>query len=293
MPNRATIKQILQDRKLAPSKKLGQNFLVHRHTADTIAELAVGENRATVVEVGVGLGSLTLPLAARVDTIIGLEVDSGIIRWHREQNDLPSNVTVLHQDILKADFAELARQCGGRLRIVANLPYSISNPLLFKLLAEQNHMESAVLMLQKEVAQRLTAAVGTKEYGVLTVLLGPCATMTALLDVGPAEFHPRPKVDSQVVRVQFQPPPPRAAGLPAYDNKLFTALVNGAFRQRRKTLTNALAATGLFPDKKAITGVLRNTGLAPAIRGERLGYEDFIRLTIEASKAGIAVEAKQ
>ena len=214
MTNHPDHKAILHQRQLAASRQRGQNFLVHRRTAELIVELAGVTPEDRVVELGVGFGALTLPLAARAAAVIGLEIDSGIIAWHQDEQDLPANVSLRHEDLLKADFPKLAEECGGRLKIVANLPYSISNPLLFKLLENRDIVDSAVLMLQKEVAQRLTAKPATKEYGILTVLLNGCARVEKLLDVGPGQFHPRPKVDSVVVKITFFPQPERAAQLP-------------------------------------------------------------------------------
>ncbi|MDH3360351.1 MAG: 16S rRNA (adenine(1518)-N(6)/adenine(1519)-N(6))-dimethyltransferase RsmA, partial [Desulfobulbaceae bacterium] len=207
MPDRPTIKDILKDQKLAPNKKLGQNFLVHKQTPIMIVERSGVGNDDTVVELGVGLGSLTVPLASKVKKVIGIELDSGIIKWQRESGNLPNNVELIHQDLLKADYVDLADKCGSKLKIMANLPYSISNPLLFKLIDNQQVMGWAVLMLQKEVAQRLTAQVGSKEYGILSILLGACASVETLLTVGPEQFHPRPNVDSQVVKIVFDPVP--------------------------------------------------------------------------------------
>ncbi len=274
------IKKILADHRLAPSKKLGQNFLVHGQTAERIVDLSGISAEDTAIELGVGLGSLTLPLARRVRRLIGIELDAGIIAYHEEQRDLPGNVTLLHQDLLKTDFAALARETGGPLKILANLPYSISNPLLFKLVENHAHLAWAVLMLQKEVGQRLTAAVGSKEYGVLSVLLAGCATVRTLMQVGPAQFHPRPKVDSVVVKISFLPVPERVTALPPHDRQLLRRLVNAAFQQRRKTLRNALSA-GLFPDvaKEKVGDLLRAAGINPETRAERLTIEDFVRLT--------------
>lgn len=279
MPDSRTIKDILKERNLAPSKKLGQNFLIHKQTPALIVERAGVGDEETVVELGVGLGSLTIPLAARVKKVIGLELDSGIIKWHREGGNLPENVELLHQDLLKADFVELAHRCDGKLKIMANLPYSISNPLLFKLIDNQPVMGWATLMLQKEVAQRLTAAVGTKEYGILSVLLGACASVETLLTVGPEQFHPRPKVDSQVVKIVFDPVPDRVQALPVHDSGLLRQLVKGAFQQRRKTLLNSLSATALPGcGKSVVADILLRAEIDPKIRAERLRVEDFVRL---------------
>ena len=274
------IKDILKQQQLAPKKRFGQNFLINRNVSEKIVRLAEIKPDDTIIELGVGFGALTGYLATICKKVIGLEIDSGIIRYHREEGSLPENVTLVHQDILQADFAKLAGESEGRLKIIANLPYSISNPLLFKLTEHKDKMAWAVLMLQKEVAQRLTAAVGTKEYGILTVRMAACASVKKLLDLGPQHFHPRPKVDSQVVQISFYPEPARAAALPEYDQMLFRKIVDAAFQQRRKTLINALSSANLIEaDKKTLEHSLEKLGLDTRIRGERLSVEDFVALT--------------
>jgi 16S rRNA (adenine1518-N6/adenine1519-N6)-dimethyltransferase len=285
MTQENSIKKILKAQKLAPSKKLGQNFLVHRQTSERIVELAEVTSHDTIIELGVGLGSLTQPLAEKVDKVIGIELDSGIVEYHKQQQDLPENVSLIHQDLLKADFHELANQTGGKLKIMANLPYSISNPLLFKLVETRDSMAWAVLMLQKEVGQRLTAQVGTKNYGVLSVLLAGIASVKTLMHVGPGHFHPRPKVDSVVVKITFNPAPERTDRLPDHDRKLLRRLVNAAFQQRRKTLLNALSAANLDGlDKASLAQLLPAIDIDPKIRAERLTIEDYVRLTIAVEK---------
>ncbi len=284
-----SIKHLLKDRKLAPKKAFGQNFLVHRQTAERIAGFAAIGPGDTVVEVGVGLGALTLPLASRAGQVIGIEVDAGIVRYHEEQRDLPDNVSLVHRDVLRADFAELAQRAGGRLKILANLPYSISNPFLFRLLENQEHMDWAVLMLQKEVAERLYAPVGSKAYGVLTVLLAAAAAVTPLMDLGPGQFHPRPKVDSQVVRITFRPVPEKVAQLPEHDPQLLRRVVSAAFQQRRKTLVNTLAANGVpSHDKEEVRRLLEALGINPGLRGETLSTLDFVRIAraVESEEKG-------
>ncbi len=277
--DRKHTKNLLKNEGLAPKKKLGQNFLVHKHTAERIVELAGIEQHDTIVEVGVGLGALTEPLARAAETVIGIEADSGIVRMHTEQKDLPENVQLLHQDILQTDFNKLALEAGGRLKIVANLPYSISTPFLFKLFLHAEIMESAVVMLQREVAQRLLAQPGTKEYGVPTVLLASCAEITMLMRVKPEEFHPRPKVDSSVVRLGFFPVPKRVQLLASVDRESLRKVVNAAFGQRRKTLVNALHGGGFAADKPQLAQAIEGCGLSTSIRAERLSIEDFIHLT--------------
>lgn len=278
MHTRSKLKSILYERKLAPKKSLGQNFLVNPQTVETLLDKAAPKSSDTIIELGVGLGSMTIPLSNRVAKVIGIEIDSGIVRMHREKDDLPDNVTLIHEDLLKSDFNELAVRSGGALKIIANLPYSISNPLIFKLIAHRKIIDSAVLMLQKEVAQRLIAKPRTKEYGVLSVLLATCATVESLMKVGPEQFHPKPKVDSQVVRINFK----KTTLQPEdnYDFALLTAIVKGAFQQRRKTLLNALSSAAIngLP-KKTILSVLHNAHIDPKIRPDQLSLDEYITLT--------------
>ena len=278
-------KSILQNRRLAPHKKLGQNFLVHRHTAERIVELAGPAKDDIIIEVGVGLGALTNPIAAKAREVIGIEADSGIVQLHTEEHDLADNVTLIHADILKVNLVELAEQCGGPLKIIANLPYSISSPFLFRLLDHRQRVDWAVVMLQKEVAQRLMATPGTKEYGVPSVLFAGCATIEPLMQVKPAEFHPRPKVDSMVIRIRFQPPPERIKALPAFDWPMLKKIVRGCFGQRRKTLLNGLAASGLGFDKKQLAILIDKAGLDPSVRAEQLSLEQFVQLSNSVSGA--------
>jgi 16S rRNA (adenine1518-N6/adenine1519-N6)-dimethyltransferase len=277
--DRTRTKYLLKEQKLAPRKKLGQNFLVHSETAEKIVKLAGISQEDTVIEVGVGLGALTKPLAEAAKQVIGIETDSGIIRMHREKQELPENVLLIHDDILKTDFRKLADKTGGRLKFVANLPYSISSPFLFKLFENYDIIEYSLIMLQKEVALRLLGQPGTKAYGVPTVLLASCAETKMLMELPPEEFHPRPKVDSSVVRLSFYPVPARVEKLKAVNHQMLRKVVSAAFGQRRKTLLNSLAAGGFVKDKKQLAQIITSSGLSPSIRAERLEIEDFICLT--------------
>jgi 16S rRNA (adenine1518-N6/adenine1519-N6)-dimethyltransferase len=285
----------LSHHNLAPKKKFGQNFLVHRHTAEAIVRAGEIQADESIVEVGVGLAALTLPLAKTARHVFGIEIDSGIIRFHEQEQDLPDNVTLIHQDILKADFSELARRCGGPLKIMANLPYSISNPFIFKLIDNRQYVNKATIMLQKEVADRLSAAPGSKDYGIPSVLLQNCATVKKLMTLGPAEFHPQPKVDSVVIRIVFDPTPTQnLAESEATDQQLFERIVKVSFSQRRKTILNTLAGAGIFSeirslDKAGIKDLTEQTiiaaGLSPFLRPEVLTLESFLNLTRAFQKA--------
>ncbi|MGI6657336.1 MAG: 16S rRNA (adenine(1518)-N(6)/adenine(1519)-N(6))-dimethyltransferase RsmA [Desulfobulbus sp.] len=271
-------RHLLRKQGLAPHKKLGQNFLVHKWVPQKIVDLAGVHPLDTVVEVGVGLGALTLPLAKSAAHVIGLEADAGLVRLHQQQQALPANVTLRHADALKVDFATLA-PTGERIKLIANLPYSISTPFLFRLIEHADRMAFAVVMLQKEVAKRLMAEPGSKAYGAPTVLLAACATVRPLLEVGPEAFHPRPKVDSLVVRLDFHPVPERVRALGEFNRPLFTRIVRAVFGRRRKTLLNGLAGCAGLPGKEHITEVIVRAGLAPSVRAETLSLETLVRLT--------------
>ncbi len=268
-------KKSLREESLAPKKQLGQNFLVNKATANAVANCGRIAKDDIIIEVGVGLGALTQPIAEQAKEVIGLEIDSGLVRFHLEKKDLQDNVTLLHQDILKADFDDLYLRSQAKLKIMANLPYSISNPFLFTLIENRKKMDWATIMLQKEVADRLTAKPGTKQYGIPTVLLKSCATVESLLTLKPAEFHPRPKIDSVVVRINFNEP-------------LFQKIVRASFSQRRKTLLNTLTAGGFFNEqaagdkkmaKQLTKEAINSAEIAESLRAEVLDLEQFIDLS--------------
>lgn len=278
---------------LAPKKRFGQNFLVHKHTAEAIVRAGKVAAEDVIVEVGVGLGALTQPLAERAKQVIGVEIDSGLIRFHEEENDLPENVTLIHEDVLKADFKKLADQCGGPMKIMANLPYSISNPFIFKLIENRQYVISATIMLQKEVADRLMAAPGSKDYGVPSVLLQSCATITGLMTLKPSEFHPQPKIDSTVIRIEFDHAPFQTRQGTLFAYPVFQRIVRSAFNQRRKTIHNTLSGAGFFmedeavdkADNKRITEeVIVAAGLSPSLRPEALSLDQFMDLAVSFEK---------
>lgn len=277
-----TTRQILDAYGLAPSKKRGQNFLVHERTARAIVQKASFAADDHIVEVGVGLGALTVCLANDVKQVTGFEIDRGIIRYHHEQQTLPSNVELIHADILKTDFAALREHVGRPLKIISNLPYSISNPFIFALIDNRTCVERVVILLQKEVADRLQAGPGTKEYGVPTIMLQSCATVTALMHIDPAEFHPRPKVESSLIRVDFNKP--------AIADETFAwlrATVRAAFSSRRKTVINNLLSSLSLPQeqyrdkaakKQCLINVLETSSIRPEVRAERIEIKQFQKL---------------
>ncbi|PIE60264.1 MAG: ribosomal RNA small subunit methyltransferase A, partial [Desulfobulbus propionicus] len=208
-----------------------------------------------------------------------IEADSGIVAMHKEQGNLPDNVDLRHEDILKTDLVGLVKETGNKLKIVANLPYSISSPFIFTLIEYSEAVAYAVVMLQKEVAQRLMAKSDTKAYGAPTVLLASCADVQPLLSVSPNEFHPRPKVDSLVMKITFSPPSERIKQLADFDKTMLRRVVNGAFGQRRKTLLNSLSSTFTHGGKIAMAQIIEQAGIPPGIRAEKLELPDFIALS--------------
>jgi 16S rRNA (adenine1518-N6/adenine1519-N6)-dimethyltransferase len=176
---------------------------------------------------------------------------------------------------------------------MANLPYSISNPFVFKLIDNRLQMNWATVMLQKEVAERLTASPGSKDYGIPTVLLQSCATVKRLMRLKPGEFHPRPKIDSVVVRIDFSGDSKRLQALPVYDYNIFRQIVKAAFSQRRKTLVNTLCNAELFRSyfkegkgegKEIVSNVIEEAGIDLGTRAERLLLEEFVKLAVAAKR---------
>lgn len=279
----------LDKHSLAPKKRFGQNFLVNKNTAEAIVRSGNVSENDTILEVGVGLGALTQPIAEIAKKVIGLEIDSGLVRFHQEEGDLPDNVTLIHQDVLKADFSQLSEACGGPLKIMANLPYSISNPFIFKLIENKQYVSSATIMLQKEVADRLMAVPNTKDYGVPSVLLQSCASIKKLLTLKPGEFHPRPKIDSVVINIDFSAHSGEDAESTPYSYKMLQKIVRTTFNQRRKTILNTLSSASLFqesedidkPTNKRLTEeAIATAGISPTARPESLSLEDFIKLVV-------------
>ena len=275
----ANTRDILAGYGLAPSKKRGQNFLKHRSTALRIVAKAEFTKEDHIMEVGVGLGALTLCLAEQVAQVTGIEIDRGIVAYLQQTDKLPDNVTLLHEDVLKSDFKSLHQKIGKPLKIISNLPYSISNPFIFKLIDNRTLIERVVILLQKEMAQRLTAPPNTKEYGIPSVLLQSCAEVRQLMEVEAAEFHPRPKVDSLLIEIRFD------SGKISDDQfKALRNTVRAAFSSRRKTLRNNLTAslpndlcgtTDKSRKREFVHASLEAAGLEPEIRAENITVEQF------------------
>jgi len=264
---------------LRARKELGQNFLKDANVAQRIVERADLRPDDVVVEIGAGLGILTAAAALKAGKVIAVEKDRQLVPLLRAELQVHrfTHVQVLEENILAVPLAPLAGPEPSKLVVIGNLPYNISSQVVVKLIQERQRVDRAVLMFQKELAQRLCAGPGTKVYGRLSVTLQYCADLTPLFDVRAAQFHPRPKVDSAVLGIKFKSHIHR----PVDDERLFTRVVQAAFGQRRKTLRNALSS-GLLPmDASAAVHALEASGIDPRRRAETLSVQEFVTLSNE------------
>jgi len=260
-----------------PKKRLGQNFLVDPSISEKIISLSGFSADDTVLEIGPGKGALTLPLARRVNHVVAVEKDVQLVEWlggSLKKAGL-NNVTLLNEDILKLDWQTLRKHFQGRIPVIGNLPYNISSPVLEKMCQNPQWMGQAVLMFQKEVAERLTATSGSKAYGALTLLVQYHARVLSLLKVLKGSFFPVPKVDSMVVSVDFEKPYPHTA----VHEGFFKKVVKGAFAHRRKTILNSLK--GAMPDqtRESLLKALAACDIESGKRAEVLEMGDFLRLS--------------
>ena len=270
-------KTLLSAWDLKARKELGQNFLADPSTAAMIVDRAGISSEDAVVEIGAGLGALTIPAARAAGSLVAIEKDPRMIDLLRTELTAAGQdkVTIVHRDVLRVDFNDIHQQVQGRpLVVMGNLPYNISSQVLVKLVENRHLIQRAVLMFQKELAQRLTAAPGSKTYGRITVMLDYCAHVRKIADVGAASFFPRPKVDSEVVEVRFRPP----LAPVAMDEAFLFRVVKAGFGQRRKILRNALRGGGLEMTSVAIDAAMTETGVDPTCRAETLSAQTFSSL---------------
>ena len=270
---------ILKKYDLMPRKKFGQNFLIDGHVIEKIIDAAGVTEDDCVLEIGPGIGTMTRHLCARARKVIAIEIDRDLVKILKEDilKDC-TNLTIINEDVLKVDIEELVRtENGGRpVKVVANLPYYITTPIIMGLFEKHVPMESMTLMVQKEVAQRMCAKPGTKDYGALTVAVSYYSECYLAANVPMNCFMPRPDVMSAVVRLTVLPQAPVTVKDPG---KMF-AIVKAAFGQRRKTLQNALMnAQGISCTKEDVANALESMGLSPLARGEVLSLEQFARIS--------------
>ncbi len=267
-----SLRSELAEHGIVPRKGLGQHFLVDRNILDKIIEAAGIDQGDTVLEVGSGPGMMTLALADRAKRVIAVEIDPRLTKMLKEKTADRPNVEVLQEDILDVDFNRLREKEGQRLKVIGNLPYRISTPLLFRFIDSKETFSSLTLMLQKEVAVRMTAAPGGKDYGLLSVFTQLVSEPSICFFVKPSAFFPTPKVDSAVIRLVWKSNPM----VSDQDMAWFKRVVKGCFGYRRKTLINGLKHSGLaLPET---TERITRAGIDPQRRPETLTIEELARL---------------
>jgi 16S rRNA (adenine1518-N6/adenine1519-N6)-dimethyltransferase len=274
-----SIRQELKEYGLIPEKGLGQHFLVDRNILNKVIRTAQVGKEDVVVEVGPGLGEMTLALARLAKHVIAVEIDPKLVEILKKKLADCPNVEVVKSDILKVDFKHFFKKEGRPIKVVANLPYQISTPLLFRFIEAKEALSTLTLMLQREVAERMAASPGGKEYGTLSVLLQMFLDLSVRFFIPPSAFFPRPKVESAVVHMVWKEKPM----IETNNEEWFKRVVKACFGYRRKTLVNALKHSGLpFPD--SIESRMEKIGIDPRRRPETLTIEEFIRLA-EALKS--------
>ena len=269
--------QIIQKYEFAFQKKFGQNFLIDTHVLDKIILAAGVTKDDCVLEIGPGIGTMTQYLAEAAGHVVAVEIDSNLIPILKETLADYDNVTVIHADILKTDINELTQKYnGGRpIKVVANLPYYITTPIIMGLFEGQVPIDNITVMVQKEVADRMQVGPGSKDYGALSLAVQYYAEPYIVANVPPNCFMPRPNVGSAVIRLTKHKNPP----VSAQDPGLMFRLIRASFNQRRKTLQNGLNNSPEVPyTKEQIISAIESLGLSPSVRGEALNLEQFAAL---------------
>ena len=269
-------KQILEKYGFSFKKSLGQNFLIDTNILRNIVEFAGVTKETGAIEIGPGIGALTEQVAKRAGKVVAFEIDQRLLPILDETLAPYDNVQVIHQDILKADVKDvLEREFSGfkELKVVANLPYYVTTPIIMKLLTEQLPLTSITVMLQKEVADRMAAKPGTKDYGSLSIAVQYYTKAETVMIVPKTVFVPQPNIDSAVIRLTVRENPP----VEVKDETFFFEIVRASFAQRRKTILNNLTS-GLPAGKEkkaAIEQALAEANIDPRRRGETLSIEEF------------------
>lgn len=272
------IKEVMEKNRLTFHKKLGQNFLIDGNVVRGIADAAELDNGDTVVEIGPGIGTLTQELAERAKRVIAIELDRNLLPVLEENLQGYPNVQVISADALQVDFNNIVakpEESPEVYKIIGNLPYYITTPLIMHVLERSFSFSVFVLMIQKEVAQRIVAAPGSKDYGVLSLAVQYYTVPELVLKVPRTVFMPRPEVDSAVLKLTRRKTPPVSV---ANEQMLFK-IIRAAFGQRRKTLLNALANARIAGTKEELLADFDKVGLDSSRRGETLSMEEFASLT--------------
>lgn len=264
---------------ITANKKLGQNFLIDEAVVNTIVEKSEITKEDLVIEIGPGLGTLTQRLLQQAGQVVCIELDERMLQILKERFVLYDNFEVINEDVLKINLKELIRSYKEkegiqRVKIVANLPYYITTPIIMKLLEEKLEIESITVMIQKEVADRLTAIPGKKNTGAITYAVYYYAEAKEVLTVPKDSFIPEPEVNSEVIKLQIRRQPP----IQVEDEKKLFQIIKLAFMQRRKTLVNALSGSELFSSKEAVEEILEQLEIDKRVRGEVLSLEDYAKI---------------
>lgn len=266
---------ILKKYKISADKSLGQNFLVSDEVVEGIVESANINKEDIIIEIGPGLGVLTNLLLEKSDDVIAVELDNRMVEIISDRFKEKTNLTVIHEDILKVDLKELLnnrkKSENSKVKVVANLPYYISTPIIMKLLEQNQIIDEIIVMVQKEVGQRLTAKTGTRVAGAITYAVEFYSDATASINVPKESFVPSPKVESAVIKLKIK------SKTQNVNKEMLFKVIKTAFSQRRKTLSNALVNGGIV-EKNKLEEVLEKAGLEKNVRGENLTLEDFIKL---------------
>ena len=269
---------VLQKYNFNFQKKFGQNFLIDTHVLEKIMDSAEITKEDCVLEIGPGIGTMTQYLAERAGHVVVVEIDKNLIPILKETLSAYDNVTIINNDILKVDINKLVEELneGKPIKVVANLPYYITTPIIMGLFESHVPIKSITIMVQKEVADRMQVGPGTKDYGALSLAVQFYAKPEIVANVPPNCFIPRPGVGSAVIRLtRYEEPPVEVA-----DEKKMFALIRASFNQRRKTLVNGLSnAPELGLSKEAVTEALEKLGFSSTVRGETLTLEQFAQLS--------------
>ncbi|GAF14292.1 LOW QUALITY PROTEIN: dimethyladenosine transferase [Bacillus sp. JCM 19045] len=275
----ARTKEILAKHQFHLKKSLGQNFLIDLNILHHIVDASGISERDGVIEIGPGIGALTEQLAKKAKQVVAFEIDDRLIPVLEDTLSPYPNIRIIHSDVLKADIAEVIKQSFsdvGKIHVVANLPYYVTTPILMSLLEAHLPLESITVMIQAEVADRISANPGTKEYGALSIAAQYYAQAKTMLTVPAPVFVPQPRVDSAVLRLQIREKP----AVDVMDEKWFFEVFHACFANRRKTILNNLVHNLVGKEKKSlIEESLAQAGVDPIRRGETLSLEEFAALS--------------
>lgn len=271
-------KFILKKYNISANKKLGQNFLVDDDIIQSIIDAAELKETDLVIEIGPGLGTLTSKLLEKAGKVIAIELDEKMLKVLNDRFSLYNNFVLINNDVLKVDLNKIIEENLGQLKsvkIVANLPYYITTPIIMKLLESKLKVESITVMVQKEVADRITATPGDKLSGAITYSVDYYAKAEEMVFVDKSCFIPSPEVDSAVIKLEIRKEPK----VNVINEEMFFKVIKASFMQRRKTLTNGLINSGIIKDKEKLNCILKKANIEPNIRGEKLTIEQFANLS--------------